>query len=61
MAHLFGGFDTSFFEAYDNSFPIQPGWMERMELFQLYPLMVHLLLFGGPYHTQVVSILRKFA
>jgi fructosamine-3-kinase len=61
MARLFGGFDTTFFEAYQNTFPIQPGWMERMEIFQLYPLMVHLLLFGGPYHTQVVSILRKFA
>jgi fructosamine-3-kinase len=61
MAQLFGGFDISFFEAYHHSFPLQAGWKERMEIFQLYPLMVHLLLFGGPYHAQVVSILKKFA
>ncbi len=61
MAHLFGGFDNQFFDAYHTSFPLQPGWMERMEIFQLYPLMAHLLLFGGPYHSKVVTILKKYA
>jgi fructosamine-3-kinase len=61
MAQLFGGFENQFFEAYHASFPLQPGWMNRMEIFQLYPLMAHLLLFGGPYHAQVVSILKKYA
>jgi fructosamine-3-kinase len=61
MAQLFGGFDNQFFDAYQASFPLQPGWIDRMEIFQLYPLMVHLLLFGGNYHTQVVSILNKYA
>lgn len=61
MARLFGGFDPVFFEAYHASFPLQPGWMERTDLFQLYPLLVHLLLFGGSYREQVVSILRKYA
>lgn len=61
MAQLFGGFDSQFFEAYNACLPLQQGWMDRMEIFQLYPLLAHLILFGGPYHTQVVSILKKYA
>jgi len=61
MAQLFGGFDPVFFEAYNASFPLQPGWKERTDIFQLYPLMVHLLLFGGTYHQQVSGILKKYA
>lgn len=61
MAQLFGGFDDQFFEAYHANFPLQPGWINRMDIFQLYPLMAHLLLFGGPYHAQVVSILKKYS
>jgi len=61
MAQLFGGFDPVFFEAYNASFPLQAGWKERMEIFQLYPLLVHLLLFGGTYHQQVAAVLKKYA
>jgi fructosamine-3-kinase len=61
MAQLFGGFEPSFFDAYHNCFPLQPDWKNRIEIHQLYPLMAHLLLFGGPYHAQVVSILKKYA
>jgi fructosamine-3-kinase len=61
MARLFGGFDQRFFEAYESASPLQPGAAERIPLFQLYPLLVHLLLFGGAYRRQVEDILRKFA
>jgi fructosamine-3-kinase len=61
MARLFGGFDQRFFAAYDAAYPLQPGAAERVPLFQLYPLMVHLLLFGGGYHRQVQEILGQFA
>jgi fructosamine-3-kinase len=61
MARLFGGFDQRFFAAYDAAYPLQPGAVERIPLFQLYPLMVHLLLFGGGYHRQVQEILGQFA
>ena len=60
MAQLFGGFDPVFFEAYNASSPLQPGWQKRTDIFQLYPLLVHLLLFGGQYHSQVVGILKKY-
>lgn len=61
MAQLFGGFDPIFFEAYHATFPLQNGWEERTAIFQLYPLMVHLLLFGGAYQQKVSSILEKYA
>jgi fructosamine-3-kinase len=61
MARLFGGFDQRFFTAYDAAYPLLPGAAERVPLFQLYPLMVHLLLFGGGYHRQVQEILGQFA
>ena len=61
MARLFGGFDTRFFQAYQSAWPLQPGWEERQSLYQLYPLLVHLLLFGGKYRGQVTEILKKFS
>lgn len=61
MARLFGGFDQRFFSAYETAAPLQPGAAERVPLLQLYPLLVHLLLFGGSYRTQVEDILKKFS
>jgi fructosamine-3-kinase len=60
MTRLFGGFDEGFYEAYNNAFPLQPGFEERLNILQLYPLLVHLLLFGGEYYHSVRNILQKF-
>ncbi len=60
MTRLFGGFDQEFYESYDASFPLQPGWKLRNDVFQLYPLLVHLLLFGGNYRQSVTGILAKY-
>ncbi len=60
MTMLFGGFEESFYQAYTDSSPLTPGFDDRKEIFQLYPLLVHLLLFGGPYYQQVRNILQKF-
>lgn len=61
MARLFGGFDALFFEAYNEAFPLLAGWEERVPLAQLYPLLVHALLFGGAYANQVRDVLRRYA
>lgn len=61
MTLLFGGFDTSFYEAYNHYYPMVSGWKDRIELCQLYPLLIHLLLFGGHYHTSVVNVLKRYA
>jgi fructosamine-3-kinase len=49
MMRLFGGFDSRVFSAYDEAFQLAPGHDERRSLCQLYPLMVHLNLFGAGY------------
>lgn len=60
MAQLFNGFEPEFFEAYHSTYPLQTGWQLRSDIFQLYPLLVHLLLFGGIYKEQVVATLKKY-
>lgn len=60
MSLLFGGFDPSFYEAYEHHFPLQAGWRGRLALCQLYPLLVHLLLFGGSYRERVVETLGQY-
>ena len=59
MMRLFGGFGSTVFESYTNAFPLTEGWKERVLLYQLYPLMVHLNLFGGHYGDQVEHALRS--
>lgn len=60
MTQLFGGFDSVFFESYNEEFPLLPGYRERLDLYNLYPLLVHVNLFGGGYAAQVMSVLRRF-
>lgn len=57
---LFGGYSDELFEAYQQKFPIEPGFEMRKELHQLYPLLVHSVLFGGHYVEQVRGILKKW-
>lgn len=57
---LFGGFENDFYEAYHASFPLQPAFTERVDIYNLYPLLVHANLFGGSYFQQIERILRRF-
>ena len=61
MMHLFGGFNESLFQEYNEIFPLAPGWHERIPIWQLYYLLVHLNLFGSGYLSQVQSIIKKFS
>ena len=49
MMRLFGGFGERAFAAYGEARPLAPGAGSRVPLYQLYPLMVHVNLFGGSY------------
>ncbi len=57
MTRLFGGFDTRFYYTYQAIRPLESGWQQRIGLCQLYPLLVHLNLFGGSYYNDVKEIL----
>ena len=61
MMRLFGGFGARVFAAYAEAFPLSPGHAERVALYQLYPLLVHLNLFGGSYLRSVQSALAEYA
>jgi fructosamine-3-kinase len=61
MAQLFGGFDPAFFDHYQEVNPLEGNWQSRTRIFQLYPLLIHLLLFGGKYRQQVEEILAREA
>ncbi|MBI2968866.1 MAG: fructosamine kinase family protein [Bacteroidetes bacterium] len=60
MTKLFGGFDIEFYDAYNREFPLEPGWQKRTDLCNLYPLLVHVNLFGGSYLYQMDSIINRF-
>jgi fructosamine-3-kinase len=58
---LFGTFDRAFYERYHALRPITPGFFEeRRDLYNLYPLLVHVRLFGGSYVGQVERVLSAY-
>ena len=60
MSKLFGGFDRSFYDSYDATWKLSPGFTRRMTIYQLYYLLVHLNLFGRGYYRSVADILDRF-
>lgn len=60
MTQLFGGFPTQFYEAYEEVRPLEPDWKERLALYNLYPLLNHLNLFGEAYLEQIRFTLNRF-
>jgi len=60
MTMLFGGFDRQFYTHYNETYPLQPGWQQRIQVCQLYPLLVHLLLFGGHYYDSAMGVIKKY-
>lgn len=61
MTTLFGGFDKLFYEAYDYHFPLPANYREQWDICNLYPLLIHLNLFGRSYLPEIAATLRKFA
>lgn len=60
MSQLFGGFSPEFYDSYNKYFPLETGWQQRIDYCNLYPLLVHLNLFGGSYLSSVKSIISRF-
>ena len=57
---MFGGFSGEFYSGYESKSPLEPGFSERVPIYNLYPLLVHVNLFGGHYISQFKSILNKY-
>ena len=60
MLSLFGSPGPRFWSAYDEVFPRLPGASERTDLYQLYPLLVHVTLFGGTYVGAVDAVVDRY-
>ncbi|MEM1000154.1 MAG: fructosamine kinase family protein [Bacteroidota bacterium] len=61
FTQLFGGFDREFYAAYQAAYPLASGWESRTDLMNLYPLAVHLNLFGRSYLPEIRRTLGKYA
>jgi protein-ribulosamine 3-kinase len=60
MTTLFGGFEEAFYEAYAYWYPLPPNYREQWEVCNLYPLLIHLNLFGRTYLASIESSVRRF-
>ena len=61
MMQLFGGFGAECFDAYDAEAPLGDGWRKRTPWYQLTPLLVHAILFGGSYGDAALRALARYA
>jgi fructosamine-3-kinase len=61
MLRLFGAPSPRIFDAYEETWPLADGWRERAELYQLAPLLVHALLFGGSYAGAAERVALRYA
>ena len=57
---LFGGFDSSFLMKYNEIYPLESNFNERIGLYNLYPLLVHVNLFGAGYLNQVKAVISQY-
>lgn len=60
MMSLFGGFSQRVWDAYDEAYPLQPGWRDRLPLYELYHVLNHHALFGGGYAAQALAIAKRY-
>ncbi len=60
MSRLFGGFDRPFYRAYEEAYPLEPGFEMRLPIYQLYYLLAHVNLFGGGYVGSVRRIVERY-
>ena len=58
MARLFGGFAPSFYQAYQEAWPLSPGHEVRVDLYNLYHILNHAVLFGGSYARQAQTMIE---
>ena len=60
MTKVFGGFDTQFYSAYNEAYPLADGYDYRENIYKLYHILNHLNLFGMGYHSQAVNLLWSY-
>ncbi len=59
MTELFGRFPVTFYDAYREAWPLDPGYEYRKQLYNLYHVLNHFNLFGGGYAAQAERMTRS--
>lgn len=59
MTTIFGGFDGDFYKGYQDAYPLDAGYADRLPHYQLYYLLAHLNLFGETYGEAVDVTLSR--
>ena len=60
MLGLFGNYPKLAMSSYQEINPLENGFNKRRDIHQLYPLLVHLILFGKGYLSGIISTLKKY-
>lgn len=60
MSLLFGGFSQEFYASYQEFSPLEKNFLDRKDTYNLYPLLIHLNLFGTSYLKNIETIISKF-
>lgn len=60
FTQMFGGFSQSFYQAYNDTYPLETGYQERFEIYNIYHTLNHLNLFGESYGYSLDATLRRF-
>ena len=59
MTELFGGFDAEFYAAYQAAYPLDPGYVTRKNLYNLYHILNHCNLVGSSYLKQAEWMMQS--
>jgi fructosamine-3-kinase len=60
FTQMFGGFGYEFYAAYKDVYPLESGFEERVDIYNIYPHMVHVNLFGTSYLSGVERVIRRY-
>jgi len=60
IVNMFGGFSDTFWNAYQEAYPLPPEWRSRNDLYMIYHYLNHYYLFGGSYGQQAMGIAKRF-
>jgi fructosamine-3-kinase len=59
MTYLFGAFPDTFYEGYEEEWPLPPGFESRRTIYNLYHILNHYVLFGGGYAPQAQRMMDQ--
>jgi len=59
MTELFGRFPAEFYHGYDETFPINSGYLQRKVIYNLYHILNHYNLFGSSYQAQANALIAQ--